>query len=469
MNGTTAYPPLRYGFPAGICLTGMAALIWPGASAGTLCFGWAALYLLLIASYRNASWSCTPGGWLLWGASVALWTGIAVNCHYYITVLGSGDASAPVLMNLDSWSAWNNALFDNGRRDVMPCPWPAQDYGHLVGMLVYVFGDDFSIPLMFNSFCALVTVALTGAIAVRCAGGDLAQRRSMGLTAMVLAASMCYFMVSGTILIKDCPLACAIALTAWASLRMRDRVSVLPILAIIAAAAGIFYLRKNYMLVLAAIVFVMQRQSSRRDLVASCAIALSLFGIWLYMQLANSTVPIGSYISLESSIPDEGDDNSNYGHGAAYTEVLNSYMMLPVWQRVLLVPVVTAIQFLIPLPWSWSKYLIYGPCMALAHFSFCRYAAGALLLYFAGRQFGRGRAPHPLLVLTATGAMLYIASAFTFGGTIARYGIPLVSLMIPAAAYTWLHYRRERAFRIWCAVFAAGIAVALTLAYIATT
>ena len=88
MNGITAYPPLRYGFPAGICLTGMGALIWPGASAGALCFGWAALYLLLIASYRNASWSCTPGGWLLWGASVALWTGIAVNCHYYITVLG---------------------------------------------------------------------------------------------------------------------------------------------------------------------------------------------------------------------------------------------------------------------------------------------------------------------------------------------------------------------------------------------
>ncbi len=465
MNSPTAYSPLRFGLPAGICLTGMSALLWPGSSAATLVIGWALVYTALALLHRSRPWSSTTGGWVLWGASIVLWTGICINCNYFIIVLGNGDSSAPVLMNIDAWSAWNNALFDNGRTDVMACGWPAQDYGHLIGAVVRVFGQDFGIALMFNSFCALLTIVLAGDIAARCGGGDARHSRDIAVAAMAISAAMCYFMASATVLIKDCPLACAVAITAAASLRLRDKASLGAVAAIVIAAIGVYFMRKNYFPVLAVLILCLSDWRRRRSLVLPALVSFALLAAWANVQLLGEIAPVSFYVDHGGQFTTKTP--INYGHGDDYNHNLTFYFSAPLWVRLLLLPAVTAVQFLIPLPWSFDKYLIYGPFMAVAHFSFFRYVAGCLLMYYTGRQF-RDRAPRLLTLLTVCGLVFYIASAYSYGGSVARYGIPLITLLTPSAAYAWVHYRRERAFRIWCVIFAVGMSAALTLAYVFT-
>lgn len=211
-------------------------------------------------------WSSRVGAWTIFAASLLLVSGIALNCHYYIDVWGDGDPSRPVLMNYDAWSAWNNALVVNGRDDAMPCPWPAQGYGRFVGIIVAISGQDICIPLLFNALCILATIVLTAAIAQRCcSGGD--NSRSIATCSIVIASTLCYFMVSGTILIKDAPLAASVALSAWAAMRLgdieRSRSLTPACAALIAAAFMTSFARPNYLIVLISIIIV---AAPRREL-----------------------------------------------------------------------------------------------------------------------------------------------------------------------------------------------------------
>lgn len=455
--------PISFGIPAGICAVGCGSLLLPGVSPLTMCAGWLIAYLAAAVPYSRKTWSSLAGAWTLFGASLVLAFGIILNCHYYICVWGHGDVSQPVLMNTDAWSAWNNALVDNGRADAYPCPWPAVGYGHFVGLIVAAFGADICIPLLFNALCALATIALTGCIAQMCAQGNETERRHMATCAMVISAFMCYFMASGTVLIKDTPLAAAVALTAWAALRMRTGRTPWAVAAIAAAAVVVTYARPNYLLVLIAVIAVACRPRRREAIMPACLCAV-LAAVWLLSQGWETSSPIGNYIdmSTRNMASADGDVSSH----SAYYGILGDYYSLPSWQRILLLPVTVAIQFLIPFPWTCGKYLVFGPFMAVAHFSFFRYAAGALVMYFIGRQIPRaGRAPVLLLRMVAIGLLFYCASAFQFAGSISRYGIPLIALIVPAAAYAWVSYRRERAFRLWCAVFAAGMTAVLFICH----
>lgn len=454
--------------PAGICITGCMALLLPGASPLAICLGWMLAYVAVAVPYTRSSCCTRAGALTLFLASLLLASGIIINCHYYIYVWGEGlDASRPVLMNLDAWSAWNNALVDLGREDAYPCHWPAVGYGHFVGQMLAIFGPDICIPLIFNAFCTIAAIALTGSIAQQCAGGTESERRRISTVAMIFTAAMCYFMASGTVLIKDTPLAAAVALTAWAGLRLRAGRLLLPAVAVAAATYIVVWLRPNYLLVLTACIAASAFRE-RRILRLHAATCIALGILWIILQLSENASSIANYIDF--SLRGMSDDSDGFEQHSVYYRIFSDYYSFPAWQRFLLLPITTAIQFIIPLPWTAGKYLIFGPFMAWAHFSLCRYAAGGLIMYFCARQLSReGRAPAMLLSIGAVGLLFYTGAALQFGGTVSRYGIPLVSLLIPCAAYAWTNYRHERAFGIWAAVFAAGMTGALFICYSITT
>lgn len=459
---------MRYGIPAGICLSGLALMLWPGASALLLCTGWAVTFLCVCLPYRMQPWSSAGGAWTLWAVSVVTVAGIIVNCHYYINVWGHGYAASPVLMNLDHWSAWNNALVDIGRTDAVACPWPATGYGHFVGYILSVAGADITLPLLFNSFCTTATVALTGALAFRCSDGTDDARRRAATCAMVMAACMCYFIASGAILIKDCPLALSVALVAWAALAMRTgRNPLLPVLAVAFALFFTTYGRPNYLLVYAFAIALLSNYANARSRVFCIAAVVVITALWAWLQYTASASSIMHYIDVSMRTTGDGTDKSVQHN--IYISMFGNYFGISWWQRIVMLPFTTAIQFLIPLPWNYDKYLLFGPFMALAHFSFCRYAAGGLVMYWIVRQLRAPRAPRLLMRLTAVGLCFYLGAALQYSGGVSRYGIPLVSLLIPCAAYAWCHYRRERLFRLWAVIFTATTIAALAVAYIFTT
>lgn len=403
----------------------------PGASPLITVAGWAVIYVCVVLPYTSQPWSSRVGAWTIFAASLLLVSGIALNCHYYIDVWGDGDPSRPVLMNYDAWSAWNNALVVNGRDDAMPCPWPAQGYGRFVGIIVAISDQDICIPLLFNALCILATIVLTAAIAQRCCSGR-DNSRSIATCSIVIASTLCYFMVSGTILIKDAPLAASVALSAWAAMRLGD----------------------------------IERS---RSLTPACAALIaaafmtSFALLWLLLQLFGHAESISSYTDIHTRNLISTDGHAE--HHSAYNNLFSGYFNISPWQRLLLLPVTTAIQVMIPLPWTYDKYLMFGPTMAYAHMSFARYAVCGVLLYFAARQFGENRAPRAILKFGIVGVVFYIAAAYQFGGTISRYGIPLLPLLVPCAAYACVKYRHERAFGIWALAYTIIMTAALIICH----
>lgn len=403
----------------------------PGASPLITVAGWAVIYVCVVLPYMSQPWSSRVGAWTIFAASLLLVSGIALNCHYYIDVWGNGDPSRPVLMNYDAWSAWNNALVVNGRDDAMPCPWPAQGYGRFVGIIVAISGQDICIPLLFNALCILATITLTAAIAQRCCSGG-GNSRSIATCSIVIASTLCYFMVSGTILIKDAPLAASVALSAWAAMRLGD----------------------------------IERS---RSLTPACAALIaaafmtSFALLWLLLQLFGHAESISTYTDIHTRDLISSDGHAE--HHSAYNNLFSGYFNISPWQRLLLLPVTTAIQVMIPLPWTYDKYLMFGPAMAYAHMSFARYAVCGVLLYFAARQFGENRAPRAMLRFGIVGVVFYLAAAYQFGGTISRYGIPLLPLLVPCAAYACVKYRHERAFGIWTLAYAIIMTTALIICH----
>ena len=456
-------PAIRIGIPIGFCAIGLATLWLPGATPLLTCAGWLLAYLIVAIPYSRTGFATRTGSWTLWAASLAMTAGIIVNCHYYICVWGHGLPDSPVLMNLDAWSAWNNALADLGRDDAMRCHWPAVGYGHLTGVLLGIIGTDICVPLMFNMLCALATIALTGYTAAACC--PTAPKR-YAETAMLLAYACCYFIASAAVLIKDCPLAASVALCAYAAVSARRRPSAINVLALIAATVITAYCRPNYLLVLAAVIVAMNGWSQRHSRIYGCGALAVIMIVWIGFQYSGTVASISNFIDLSGR--SLGDESGRGIQHSLYFRLFNDYYSFSTVSKLLLLPVTTAIQFLIPFPWTYDKYLLFGPFMALAHFSFGRYAVGGLVFYFLARLF-KHRAPQLLLRLTATGIFFYCASALQFGGTVSRYGIPLVALLVPCAAYSLQTFRKERAFRIWAAVFSLGMAATLIICYHLTT
>ncbi len=474
MESSSKYPRLRralrsapvlYGVPAGFCITGMATLLLPGASPLIVSLGWTAAFLAVLLPCLKEQWSSRAAAWTLWATSVVMTLGVIINCHYYVHVWGSGDVSRPLLMNLDHWSAWNNALFHLGSDHAVQSLWPAEGYGRFIGLLLGATTIDISVPLMFNMFCILATIALTGAIAARCTSHvDL--RPDVAATAIVLMALMGELLSSGAALLKDAPMALATALVAWGALKLRTPArTAWPIAAVAVAIFITCYARPNYLAVF--IILIPALSSWRRPaiylplaLAGLCAVILLCF------HAADAATPTDTHFS--SSLVEGLDDSDHQPQHAAYYEHFSFYFEAPMWKRLLLLPVALGVQFLIPLPWNCANNLAFGPFVAVGYFGFCRYFTGLLVIYFLARSLWR-RSFRLAFRLCTTGALFYAAVALVFGGTVSRYGIPLLCLMVPAAAIVWVRPRAMPHLRAWLAIGSFAIVAALAACYILST
>ncbi|MDE6285399.1 MAG: hypothetical protein K2L99_00190 [Muribaculaceae bacterium] len=454
--------PVIYGIPAGFCIVGMACLLLPGASMLTTSAGWAAIFSAVVIPCLMCRWCSNAAAWTLWGASVVMTLGVIINCHYFVQVWGNGDVSRPLLMNLDHWSAWNNALYHLGSDHAVQSLWPAEGYGRFIGLLMRVFPVDIAVPLLFNCFCVLCTIALTGAVTARCAVND-GERKKAALWAIVLMALMGDLISSGAALLKDAPMAMCTALVAWGALRLRGKGRLLMPLAAIAAAVFIScYARPNYLVVFIILVPALCSRS-RRNMVTAAAVSLCCMAILLYFHTLDAATPAEQHFSPE--LITGLDDSEHQPQHAAYYENFSFYFNTQLWKRLLLLPVALGVQFLIPLPWNYANNLAFGPFVALAYFGFCRYFTGLLVAFYLYLKI-RSRSLTPALRLCLVGLAFYTGVAFIFGGTISRYGIPLLCLFVPCAALVWTRRNDYRRLWPWLAAGGFGIATVLLIFYI---
>lgn len=396
--------------------------------------------------------SVGPGVWserMLAGMAALLTIGVVVNIWYFTTESG-GTLSSPVLQNWDARRTWEKSL-NVVAGTPLSDPFFAYDTpGLLYGALMRLTGVSILYPLMFNVLCALLAICCVGRITILLTG-----RRDTACLAMLMMGLMCYFMVQATVLIKDCPVTLASALMVLCYIgplcRQDGRPGVAEVLFMSVAVVLTVFFRQNMLMLFAAgaIFFVVRGADARRTALWA-AVVLAVCTVAKY--LAQMVLPV---VELRDIIVhDRGLDMILVEPKTlAWDNFIGDYPALSVWRKLALLPLSILLQFLIPFPWNFGRDMVFGPTLAVAHFGYFWYFAGALVLYWIA-SLSR-RSPAAMCRVVAYGMFLTVITAYVTSGRVSRYCLPYLPMLIPAAAYTAVTAWRRRSLRLWLAVFAA--------------
>lgn len=165
-----------------------------------------------------------------------------------------------------------------------------------------------------------------------------------------------------------------------------------------------------------------------------------------------------------------------------YGEIMSDYFFLPVWQKLLLLPVTCTLQLFIPFPWVDNEVL--DVWSVATRFQLVWYAVAGVSLYYlfvlAWKKKNLGWwAMWPFVCAAAV--------AFTTSGTVSRYILPYEPLFVTIAVWVLLKYHESttpneddkqqkgasphkknfrRSFILWCAAYAATVTIILTICYL---
>ena len=145
-----------------------------------------------------------------------------------------------------------------------------------------------------------------------------------------------------------------------------------------------------------------------------------------------------------------------------YRALLDYYYLYSPFHRVLMLPLTSTVQFMIPFPWR------AGEDSTLANF-ICRitygwYLLGGISLFyylFMGWRRNENMGAWPLWP-----AAVFVALAYVMAGTVNRYLLPVEPMFVPVAVYVLSRVgeaRWRRLFKRWSIVFVIVIAITLLL------
>lgn len=430
----------------------VARLLMPGSPFLLTIIGLYAIITIQQSLYSRSHYATQTGRLVLLAFTTLMAVGVIANLHYFTVVSGGTDA-APVLNNHDASRYFNEALWfsGNGGR-----PHPDSRgglLGHFYALIFDVTGPSITIlTLLCNALMATVLPLIAG-IAYR-----ITANKRIATIAMAAAASVCYFLASGCIIIKDAWV--IFGLTACAFAICDKRGVQLP--AFIVGVAAIAIVRSNYLLFATLGVLIMAVVDCRnRSQIIKSAMAVAICCIVFAIQrYVNTTFSVQYFNSSEAFATFAGDDP----HQKAFFDIVGDQTVSYAWyKRLLLMPIAVVTQFLIPFPWNWMRDVIFGYSYFYAHITYPWYLFGGVLLYyiFTIRRYTNKR----LFALTLWGVMCWTLPCYFTIGTVSRYGLPAVALFAPAVAVVIEQCRSRRSFKGWMIGYSSLMAVVLIICY----
>lgn len=404
--------------------------------------------------YRRIAPAERAGGVSLLIFWLLLCVGCVLNSWWFTTAQGATSEN-PVFINNDAWLAWEQmkAVLSGGEGLGLPA---RRGYGYLLAWLSWG-GTPTLLPLLWlNSLAILIAIVLTGASASRMAGTRSARVCTL---AMICTGGVCYFLASGTILIKDAfsCLIMAMALYAfYGARRCLTRWILLSVAMLLAVPV------RSHLLVFIAIAGVCSLAENWRSKVSLAAWAVIVGGaLYMLVRSAVGDMPVAAD-GTTNLVLQGGNARLN-----AYNIVAGEYDSVngtTAWYHLVRLPFSVAVQFLTPLPKEFARDTIFGPTLFWSHISYPWYALGGILLYvlfFRLRQAPRMVSAAMIFAVTAT-----VMTAYATGGTISRYCLPWLPFFAPAAAWFlstggW----RSRSFKYWAVCYVIGIAAAIAVVF----
>lgn len=462
MNGERAYIFAQIGV---LCAVLSAMYVLPGAPVFRTVLLLAAVWALTSGAYSLSGQARSPlARWTLLAAFALLSLGLVANVHYFTARCGAL-STAPLLLNDDASVAWQvmSRILDGGRPDESITVPSRYGYGRFLAFAALFVGRDVAALLTVNVLFVMLTIVLTGRIAAMLAPAGM-ERRMSG-AAMLMIASVCYFLASGVILIKDAACCFVMAVSLWGLLRLRRGGTRLwtAYAGLAGAAALAAVVRPSLLLFMVMGFAALTPWRSRRAAIQGMSLALLLVGLYSYVVLCTvSTYNPGVTLSQTEDMALQVDGAST-DRMQAYTSVAGMYYLYSPFERLMRLPMSLAVQFMTPFPWNYTKHIDFGYSLVYSHFAWPWYAVGAMFIYYL--IFCLRRGPRLLSKMALLGAAMTAAVAMIYGGLVSRYCLPWLPAIVPAAAAVWLAERHRRRFKVYVAVFAVLLCAALFMCH----
>ena len=330
-----------------------------------------------------------------------------------------------------------------------------------------VLGVSVVWPLALNTMFVLISVVLTGLTTRRL----LIHRTSMSASALVscgmlLTCLLFFYLMMGISILKEGSVFLSMSLVGYAlsSMSAADEERHRPWKDLLLFVVGCLLLgmvRTTYLYILLIGVVIMVIPHWRRDWV----MALAMVAIIVVAMLAGNHYASYSF-DRHVEIMGGGWNMQRFyirrGTHTHYRELLDYYYLYSPLHRVVMLPLTSAVQFMIPFPWS------AGEGSNLAYF-ICRitygwYLVGGIALFyylFIGWRRNENMGAWPLWP-----AAVFVALAYVMAGTVNRYLLPVEPMFVPVAVYVLSRVgeaRWRRLFKRWSIVFVIVIAITLLL------
>ena len=439
--------------------------IFPGETLATTLLYSLILLALAEGLYCSSSARCRAGEWLIFAVCLLLSVGDILNIYYFTTAFDSSP-QLPHLQNTDAATNYYVAYKFYTTHYFSPPMNTTPIYRWLICSLWRVTGVTVAAPIFVNSIFIAWAVIFSG-LTARNVMHDY--RKSTVVAAMGMTAAVCYYLNSGTIILKDAAVSLAVAMMAFAFSHLRSGLSgkrnlVIAYVSLVVGGVLLSLFRVNYILPVAIGAVLLTPWTSPRRwhgivMIAVCGL------LWLSTE---HFFPSGS-ISFRVTTYVDG-----YGFGGAYFQEETNrdiyygiyggdYFRLPIWKKILFAPAGAAVQFLSPFPWNFARDAVFGPTLVWAHISYPWYAVGGLVLFFL--IFLWWRADIDIRLWALWGVIFWLVPVYMFAGAVSRYALPVLPVLVPLALTAW-RSRRKKSFKVFSVVYLVMLTAALVSAYI---
>lgn len=385
------------------------------------------------------------------------------------TYWGGGSMTDPIL-HADDSKYFNWALhYCDGSVALPKVEFPG--YPALIWCLWKLFGVSFIWPMALNYLALLVSIVLAGGIAVRLLDGKVSLgRNAVACMAMALTATQFYFLSQGIRLQKEALIYLSVALVAYAmaglahtktSFRWAD------VLLFLFGAALMAVMRTTWMyFILLAVLFIFAGKQWRTN---KGKVAVIVFTTLLFFVIGSlyarnpATYSHPAIISGGEVMQEQFVRGNSQG---LYKSLLGNYFFAPLWQRIAMLPVTAAVQFIIPFPWLPDGEPVMVDTV-LPRINIVWYVVGMLSLFYY--IFMAWRNTTSIGTWLFWPAVSYVIIAVLTAGSVSRYVLPFIPLFTVFAIYT-VFCAKTPAMKLllkwWCIAVFSLLAAALVLCFL---
>ncbi|MGN1246479.1 MAG: hypothetical protein ACI4UN_07580 [Muribaculaceae bacterium] len=418
---------------------------------------------IAIAIHRRVLHGSQAGEWVLSVTATVMALGITLNTFYFTSVLG-GSLDSPVLNNTDALRYFTDAEYiyhgniSAAIGDFLGIPL-------IVAALWVVLGKSIVWALAACMLLTLLAISLSGRLTALL----LRRGEASSALAMALTAAVCHFTGQGMVLLKDPLIYVALLLTAipLAHFYLGNRISPRLAASFIVGCILTALVRSHalHFITLGLLMFLPLAFTRKRIIITAVA-AICISACMVGGGLLSSTdatkqsrIASGSGSMAESYL---GNDSRYDG----YKSLLGDYYRLPIYHRIALLPATAAVQYVVPFPWNYGRDTEFGYSQALNHFAWPWYAIGGFIIFYFIFLWLKKSTPLRLWALWAI--ICWLIPAYLFGGSVSRYVMPFIPLLVPLAVIVIDELRAHRhhtTFKWWAACYTSLLIVGLTACY----